>query len=121
VRSNLPALRSWIRGERGVATMQIGLLVAPLLVAAVFAGAVMRTGALSTRQFELVADSALRQTGSGIELRGSFYARTNGTSITQVQLLVETTPGGTPIDLNPVAPPPRQDRSVVRLQDESRA
>lgn len=118
MRDRLLGLISLVRGEHGIATPQLGLLfVAPVLVGAAFAGTVMRVGALSTSQFQRVGDAALRETGSGIELRGSFYAHTNGASIDHVQFLVGTTPGSRPVNLDPLAV---LDRTVASYVSNTR-
>jgi archaellin len=79
------------------------LVVAPVLVASVFGSAVIKAGSFSTSQFEQVAYSAVRDTSTGIELRGPSYARTDGTAITHVLLDVDTIPGGLPVDLSRAA------------------
>ena len=90
--------------EGGFVSAQVGMLIAaPVLVASVFGTAVIKAGSFSSNQFEQIAYSAVRDTSTGIELRGPLYARTDGTAITHVLLDVGTIPGGLPIDLNPAA------------------
>jgi hypothetical protein len=88
------------RRERGVAVVDaLLMLTAPVLVASVFGLAVTNTGRLSTDAFQHVADSALRQTGSGVMLDSTVLGRTDGHSLTEVLVQVRIMPGGQAVDL----------------------
>ena len=92
------------------------MLVAPAMAiaASVLAAAVLSTGQFSTGQFQQVASSALRDNGSGLLVDGPVFARTDGSSITQLMIDVTTLPGGLPVDLDAAAV---SERTVVMYAD----
>lgn len=96
--------------------MQVGLLIAgPLVVASTVGAAMVGAGQLSTDQFSDAAYSAVRRSGSGIELRGPVVARTDGERLTHVLLDVGTTAGEWPVQLGPSSD---GERTIVRYIDE---
>lgn len=95
--------------------LSIMLVVPAMAIAAsVLAAAVLSTGQFSTGRFQEVALSSLRDNSSGLMVEGSVYARTDGTSITQLLIDVTTLPGGLPVDIDPAAV---TDRTVVSYAD----
>ena len=92
------------------------MLVVPAMAiaASVLAAAVLSTGQLSTGRFREVALSSLQDTGSGLLVDGPVYARTDGTSMTQLMIDVTTLPGGLPVNLDPTA---ATNRTVVMYAD----
>jgi len=94
--------RMW-RGERGITGLETAIiLIAFVVVAAVFAYTVLSAGLFATQKSQEAVYSGLKEARSTMELRGGVIAKANATgadgTIKQVVFTVSGVLGGEPID-----------------------
>lgn len=103
------------RGESGNTILGVSLLLTlPLIVGGALATTIIGAGTFSSGQVDRTAMSAIRRSGSGIELRGTVIAGTDGYSLTNVRFQIGTGPGSFPVNLDPHA---SRDKTVVSYRD----
>ena len=106
--------------ERGITGLETAIiLIAFVVVAAVFAFVVLSTGLFSSERGKETIYAGLQKTRGNIELRGSIIANASGSSGTRVDSLVfdvGLAAGGEPVNLNPSA---TINKTVVAYIDES--
>jgi flagellin FlaB len=98
--------QSLVRGERGITGLETAIiLIAFVVVAAVFAFTVLSTGVFSTERAKETVYSGLEAARSSIEPRGSLiaYRASLGSSATifKVSLVVSNATEGDPVDMTP--------------------
>jgi flagellin FlaB len=96
-------LKKFINKEKGITGLETAIiLIAFVVVAAVFAYTALSAGLFSTQKSQEAVYSGLREAQSTLELRGGVIATTNSTgasgTINQVKFTVGNVLGGEPID-----------------------
>jgi flagellin FlaB len=96
------------RGERGITGLETAIiLIAFVVVAAVFAFTVLSTGVFSAERSKETIYAGLQEAKSSLEPRGSViaysggYDTTNTTTVFKVSFIVANAVAGEPIDLTP--------------------
>ena len=94
------------RGERGITGLETAIiLIAFVVVAAVFAYTVLSAGLFATQKSQEAVYSGLEEARSTLELRGGVVATANGTgstaSVQQLSFVLSTVLGGEAIDFDP--------------------
>jgi flagellin FlaB len=102
------------RGQRGITGLETAIiLIAFVVVAAVFAYTVLSAGLFSTQKSQEAIYSGLKEAQSTLELKGPVIATANTTgdsgNIKQVSFIVANVLGGEPIDFTP--PEERSDNN----------
>jgi len=97
-------LKSVLKGERGITGLETAIiLVAFVVVAAVFSFAVLSAGTFATQKSEEAVYAGLSQVRSTIQLKGTVYGVGSGKgktyTVTQVIFTVNNIAGGAPVDL----------------------
>jgi len=103
-------LRKLLKSEKGITGLETAIiLVAFVVVAAVFSFAVLSAGTFSTQKSEEAVYAGLSQVRSTVELKGSVVAKSNAgeTAVDKIVFTIGNVAGGAPVDLT--APP----RNVV--------
>lgn len=98
--------RRFSKDQRGITGLETAIvLVAFVLVASVFAYAVLNTGLFASDRSKQSVNAGLKQTTSTLETRGSVIAEGNPGStvdhVYQVHVVLASAPGGDPISLDP--------------------
>jgi len=96
-------LKKFINKEKGITGLETAIiLIAFVVVAAVFAYTALSAGLFSTQKSQEAVYSGLREAQSTLELRGGVIATSNSTgasgTINQVKFTVGNVLGGEPID-----------------------
>ena len=103
--------------ERGITGLETAIvLIAFVVVAAVFAFVVLSTGLFSSERGKETVYAGLAKTRGSMELTGGVIATSNGTKITDVAFDVTLAAGGDSVNLNH---DDTTNRTVISYQDTS--
>jgi flagellin FlaB len=106
-----------LREERGITGLETAIvLIAFVVVAAVFAFVVLSTGLFSSERSKETVYAGLAKTRGSMELAGSMIASSDGTKLTDVRFDLTLAAGGDQVNLNPTDP---SNRTVISYQDNS--
>lgn len=90
----------FVRDEEGVSALETAIiLIAFVVVAAIFAFTILSAGTTSTEQSKEAIYAGLSEVRSSLELRGAVVAETDGTSVTDVIFSLANAAGGEGIDV----------------------
>ena len=105
------------RDERGITALETAIiLIAFVVVAAVFAFATLSAGMFSTEKSKEAIYAGIEEVSSTMELRGSVIALGTSTVVTEVQFSLSCAAGGDALDLTQ---PPTNNVVVVEYRDEN--
>lgn len=105
------------REQAGITALETAIiLIAFVVVAAVFAFTILSAGTFSTERGKEAVLSGLEEVRSALELKGGVIALGSGTVITEVRFTVSPVAGGLPIDLTE---PPTNNVVVINYRDAS--
>ena len=115
-------LKRVLKDERGITGLETAIiLVAFVVVAAVFSFAVLSAGTYSTQKSEEAVYAGLSEVRSTLELKGTVYAAGSGSgeayTVTNMIFNVSNVAGGEPVDLT--APATGNHRMVIDYLDEN--
>jgi len=106
-----------LREERGITGLETAIvLIAFVVVAAVFAFVVLSTGLFSSERSKETVYAGLAKTRGSMELAGSMIASSDGTKLTDVRFDLTLAAGGDQVNLNPTDP---SNRTVISYADNS--
>jgi archaeal flagellin FlaB len=106
-----------LREERGITGLETAIvLIAFVVVAAVFAFVVLSTGLFSSERAKETVYAGLAKTRGSMELTGGVIATSDGTSITNVTFDVTLAAGGDSVNLKYSDP---TNRTVISYQDSA--
>ncbi len=89
-----------VKEEKGVSALETAIiLIAFVVVAAIFAFTILSAGTTSTEQSKEAIYAGLSEVRSSMELRGAVVAQTDGTEVTDIIFSVANAAGGDSIDL----------------------
>ena len=98
------------KDERGITGLETAIiLIAFVVVAAVFSFTVLSTGVFSAERGKETILAGLQKARGSMEMRGSVIAKTDaagglpGTKLTELRIVVANAAGGEPIPLDPLA------------------
>lgn len=92
--------KNLVKEEKGVSALETAIiLIAFVVVAAIFAFTILSAGTTSTEQSKEAIYAGLSEVRSSMELRGAVVAQTDGTKVTDVIFSVANAAGGDAIDL----------------------
>jgi flagellin FlaB len=97
-------LNKFLRHEKGITGLETAIiLIAFVVVAAVFAYTVLSAGLFATQKSQEAVYSGLKEAQSTLELRGSVIATANATggTVKQISFIVANVLGGQAIDFTP--------------------
>lgn len=104
-----------IREERGITGLETAIvLIAFVVVAAVFAFVVLSTGLFSSERAKETVYAGLSKTRGTMELTGGVIATSNGTQATRITFDVTLAAGGDSVNLDPAA---TSNRTVISYID----
>jgi flagellin FlaB len=104
-----------MREERGITGLETAIvLIAFVVVAAVFAFVVLSTGLFSSERAKETVYAGLSKTRGTMELTGGVIATSDGTQLTKVTLDVTLAAGGDTVNLDPLA---ASNRTVISYID----
>ena len=114
-------LKGLFKDESGITALETAIiLIAFVVVAAVFAFTILSAGSFSTEQSRDAIYSGLEQVQGSIELKGSVLALTGTTDVDYVVFSVGNVAGGDPVDLSTDGPVVVEYRDATnRLADAS--
>jgi flagellin FlaB len=103
------------RMEEGITGLETAIvLIAFVVVAAVFAFVVLSTGLFSSERGKEAVYAGLAKTRGTMELSSNVIANSNGTNVTTVEFDVVLAAGGGPVNLDPAA---ATNRTVISYID----
>jgi flagellin FlaB len=106
-----------LREERGITGLETAIvLIAFVVVAAVFAFVVLSTGLFSSERSKETVYAGLAKTRGSMELAGSMIASSDGTKLTDIRFDLTLAAGGDQVNLNPTDP---SNRTVISYADNS--
>jgi flagellin FlaB len=106
-----------LREERGITGLETAIvLIAFVVVAAVFAFVVLSTGLFSSERSKETVYAGLAKTRGSMELAGSMIASSDGTKLTDVRFDLTLAAGGDQVNLNPTDP---SNRTVISYADNA--
>ncbi len=106
-----------IRGERGVTGLETAIiLIAFVVVAAVFAFVVLSTGLFSSERSKETVYAGLAKTRGSMELTGGVTAASDGTNLTDITFDVTLAAGGDAVNWDPTA---ATNRTVLKYIDDT--
>lgn len=106
-----------LREERGITGLETAIvLIAFVVVAAVFAFVVLSTGLFSSERSKETVYAGLAKTRGSMELAGSIIADSDGTKLTDVTFDLTLAAGGDQVNLNPTDP---SNRTVISYVDSN--
>ncbi len=106
-----------LRDERGVTGLETAIiLIAFVVVAAVFAFVVLSTGLFSSERGKEAVYAGLAKTRGTMELSSSVIAASNGTSLTTLDFDMTLAAGGDSVNLDPAA---ATNRTVITYIDNA--
>jgi flagellin FlaB len=109
--------RTGWRDERGITGLETAIiLIAFVVVAAVFAFVVLSTGLFSSERGKEAVYAGLSKTRGTMELTGGLIADSNGTSITKLTFAVTLAAGGDSVNLRATDP---INRTVISYIDSN--
>jgi flagellin FlaB len=92
--------KNLVKEEKGVSALETAIiLIAFVVVAAIFAFTILSAGTTSTEQSKEAIYAGLSEVRSSMELRGAVVAETNGTQVNNLIFSVANAAGGDAIDL----------------------
>ena len=95
-------LKKFLNREKGITGLETAIiLIAFVVVAAVFAYTTLSAGLFSTQKAQEAVYSGLKEAQSTLELKGAVVATSNGTYIQQISFTVSNVLGGEAIDFTP--------------------
>jgi archaeal flagellin FlaB len=104
-------------GERGITGLETAIiLIAFVVVAAVFAFVVLSTGLFSSERGKEAVYAGLAKTRGTMELSSSVIANSNGTNVTTVDFDIVLAAGGDSVNLDPAA---TTNRTVISYIDST--
>jgi len=104
-----------IRDERGITGLETAIvLIAFVVVAAVFAFVVLSTGLFSSERGKETVYAGLAKTRGSMELTGGVIASSNTTELTAITFDLTLAAGGDQVNLNPSD---TTNRTVISYQD----
>ncbi len=113
-------LRAWTsirRREDGITGLETAIiLIAFVVVAAVFAFVVLSTGLFSSERGKETIYAGLQKARGNLELRGSIVANTSGTQVNTLVLYLGLAAGGEPVNVDPNS---LVNKTVVAYIDDS--
>lgn len=93
-------LKKLVKEEKGVSALETAIiLIAFVVVAAIFAFTILSAGTTSTEQSKEAIYAGLDEVRSSMELRGAIVAQTDGTQVTDIIFSVANAASGNAIDL----------------------
>lgn len=106
-----------VRGEHGITGLETAIvLIAFVVVAAVFAFVVLSTGLFSSERGKETVYAGLAKTRGSMELTGGVIADSNTTKLTGITFDLTLAAGGDQVNLNPTD---TTNRTVISYQDSS--
>jgi flagellin FlaB len=103
--------------QRGITGLETAIiLIAFVVVAAVFAFVVLSTGLFSSERSKETVYAGLEKTRGSMELSGAVIATSNGTEVTDLVLTVTLAAGGSAVNWDPNA---TTNRTIVSYIDDS--
>ncbi len=106
-----------IRGEHGITGLETAIvLIAFVVVAAVFAFVVLSTGLFSSERGKETVYAGLAKTRGSMELTGGVIASSNTTKLTAITFDLTLAAGGDQVNLNPTD---TTNRTVISYSDTS--
>jgi len=106
-----------VREERGITGLETAIvLIAFVVVAAVFAFVVLSTGLFSSERGKETVYAGLAKTRGSMELTGGVIAASNTTQLTSLTFDVTLAAGGDQVNLNPLDP---TNRTVISYIDNN--
>ena len=106
-----------LRDERGITGLETAIiLIAFVVVAAVFAFVVLSTGLFSSERGKEAVYAGLAKTRGTMELSSSVIAKSNGTNVTTVDFDIVLAAGGDSVNLDPAA---TTNRTVISYIDNA--
>ena len=110
-------LANKVRGEHGITGLETAIvLIAFVVVAAVFAFVVLSTGLFSSERGKETVYAGLAKTRGSMELTGGVIASSNTTKLTAITFDLTLAAGGDQVNLNPAD---TTNRTVISYQDKS--
>jgi flagellin FlaB len=107
-------VRRW-RDERGITGLETAIvLIAFVVVAAVFAFVVLSTGLFSSERGKETVYAGLAKTRGSMELTGGIIATSNGTNVTDLRFGLTLAAGGDAVNLDVTDP---SNRTVITYID----
>ena len=107
-------IQRFVRGlgtEHGITGLETAIvLIAFVVVAAVFAFVVLSTGLFSSERSKETVYAGLAKTRGTMELTGGVIATSDGTQLTRIHFDVTLAAGGDSVNLDPAAP---TNRTVI--------
>ncbi len=104
-----------LREERGITGLETAIvLIAFVVVAAVFAFVVLSTGLFSSERGKETVYAGLAKTRGSMELTGGVIASSNTTELTPIPFALPLAAGGDQVNLNPTD---TTNRTVISYQD----
>ena len=92
--------KNLVKEEKGVSALETAIiLIAFVVVAAIFAFTILSAGTTSTEQSKEAIYAGLSEVRSSMELRGAVVAETDGTKVTSIIFSVSNAAGGESIDM----------------------
>jgi flagellin FlaB len=105
------------RGERGITGLETAIvLIAFVVVAAVFAFVVLSTGLFSSERGKETVYAGLAKTRGSMELTGSFIATSDTTQVTDFSFALTLAAGGDSVNLTPTD---GSNRTVISYIDDA--
>lgn len=106
-----------LRDEAGITGLETAIvLIAFVVVAAVFAFVVLSTGLFSSERGKEAVYAGLAKTRGTMELSSSIIANSNGTNVTTVEFDITLAAGGDSVNLDPTA---ATNRTVITYIDST--
>jgi flagellin FlaB len=106
---------SRLRDERGITGLETAIiLIAFVVVAAVFSFVVLSTGLFSSERGRETVYAGLAKTRGAIALNGGIIATSNGTQLTDLSMTVSLAAGGDAVGLDPAS---SNNRTVISFSD----
>ncbi len=113
-------IQRFVRGlgtDNGITGLETAIvLIAFVVVAAVFAFVVLSTGLFSSERSKETVYAGLAKTRGTMELTGGVIATSNGTTLTRIHFDVTLAAGGDSVNLDPAAP---TNRTVITYLDSA--
>ena len=98
-------LNRLMKNERGITALETAIiLIAFVVVAAIFAFTVLSTGTFLTERSKEAAYAGLQEVRGSMELKGSVVAHSDLTNVDYVALTLATVAGGSSVDLGTASP-----------------
>jgi archaeal flagellin FlaB len=108
-----------VSDERGITGLETAIvMIAFVVVAAVFAFVVLSTGLFSSERAKETVFAGLAKTSGSLEVDGDIYATTNLTQITKLTFDVSLAVAGDSVSLDPSA---TSNKTVISYQDPQNA